>query len=73
MGMVLIATNPALCHADSPTYDPVFYYYHTDHLGSSSLMTDRDGQIVQQYGYTAFGKERYKNNSSAFSVSNRGR
>ena len=34
-------------------------------------MTDRHGDIVQQYGYTAFGDEKYKNNTSAFSVTNR--
>ena len=37
-----------------------FYYYHSDHLGSSSLMTDQDGSLVrQQYGYRAFGSERF--------------
>ena len=34
-------------------------------------MTDRDGDIVQQYGYTAFGAENYKNNTLAFDVTNR--
>lgn len=57
--------------ADTPDYDPVFYYYHSDHLGSSTIMTDRQGDIVQQYGYTAFGDEKYKNNTLAFSVTNR--
>jgi uncharacterized protein RhaS with RHS repeats len=59
------------CYADGPAYDPVFYYYHTDNLGSSSVMTNRDGLIVQQYGYTAFGDERYQNNTRAFNVTNR--
>jgi RHS repeat-associated protein len=37
-----------------------FYYYHSDHLGSSSLMTDQSGSLVrQQYGYRAFGSERF--------------
>jgi RHS repeat-associated protein len=37
-----------------------FYYYHSDHLGSSSLITDQDGTLVrQQYGYRAFGSERF--------------
>ncbi|HLB73810.1 MAG TPA: RHS repeat-associated core domain-containing protein [Sedimentisphaerales bacterium] len=34
-------------------------------------MTGRNGVMVQQYGYKAFGDEQYKNNTSAFSVSNR--
>ncbi|QDU34187.1 tRNA(Glu)-specific nuclease WapA precursor [Poriferisphaera corsica] len=52
-------------------YDPVFYYYHQDHLGSASLLTDRDGDIVQHYGYGAYGKETYKNNTAAYNLSNR--
>jgi len=36
------------------------YYYHADHLGSSSLMTDYNGSLVsQQYGYRCFGSERF--------------
>jgi RHS repeat-associated protein len=34
-------------------------------------MTDRDGDPVQHYGYQPFGNERYKHNTSAFSVTNR--
>ncbi|MBN1796816.1 MAG: hypothetical protein JW804_09100 [Sedimentisphaerales bacterium] len=46
---LFIATTPEICYADPPTYDPVFYYYHSDHLGSSQVMTDRDGYLVQHY------------------------
>ena len=62
---------PQQAFAGEPTYDPVFYYYHADHLGSSSIMTDRDGNLVQHYGYSPYGKEQYINNSEAFEVSNR--
>jgi RHS repeat-associated protein len=68
---VFLSSNPQAAYAGTPVYDPVFYYYHPDHLGSSQLMTDRDGDVVQQYGYTPFGKENYKNNTYAFSVSSR--
>lgn len=68
---VFLSSNPQAAYAGTPVYDPVFYYYHPDHLGSSQLMTDRDGDVVQQYGYTPFGKENYKNNTLAFSVSSR--
>lgn len=34
-------------------------------------MTTRAGVVVQHYGYTAFGHERYKNNTAAFDVTNR--
>jgi len=68
---VFLSSNPQAAYAGTPVYDPVFYYYHPDNLGSSQLMTDRDGDVVQQYGYTPFGKENYKNNTLAFSVSSR--
>ncbi len=71
VGSVLITSVPTEAYAGTPVYDPVFYYYHADHLGSSQVMTDRDGDVVQQYGYSPFGRENYKNNTQAFSVSNR--
>ncbi len=63
--------EPAGAYAGTPTYDPVFYYYHPDHLGSAQLMTDRAGEVVQHYGYSPYGCERYRANDDAFSVSNR--
>jgi hypothetical protein len=68
---VFIACTPEICYADvgEPDYDPVFYYYHSDHLGSSEIMTDRDGDLVQHYPDTSgFGDERYSENGYAFSV-----
>ena len=35
------------------------------------MLTDRDGAVVQHYGYTAFGKGRYTQESSAFKVTKR--
>ncbi|MDR2948024.1 MAG: hypothetical protein LBV71_02330, partial [Prevotella sp.] len=32
------------------------YYYHSDHLGSSSLITDLDGEVVQHVEYVPFGE-----------------
>lgn len=60
---------PTNVHAQS--YTPVFYYHYGDHLGSSNVMTDRAGVLVQHYEYSAFGKETHQNNTSAFSLSNR--
>ena len=34
-------------------------------------MTDRNGELVQQYGYTAFGQQRFKHNINAFNVTSR--
>jgi RHS repeat-associated protein len=52
-------------------YGPVFYYYHPDHLGSSNVITDRSGNVVQHYGYTTFGQNFYQYSTTAFPVSNR--
>jgi len=35
------------------------------------IMTDRDGNMVRHYGYTAFGSQQYKHNTNAFDVTNR--
>ncbi len=32
------------------------YYYHTDHLGSTSWITDKDGKPVQYMNYLPFGE-----------------
>jgi hypothetical protein len=37
--------------AEATTYSPVFYYYHSDNLGSSTILTDRSGNLVQHYEY----------------------
>ncbi len=32
------------------------FYYHSDHLGSTSLITNVDGEIVQHIEYVPFGE-----------------
>ena len=32
-----------------------YYYYHTDGLGSTTAITDNNGNTVQSYSYTTFG------------------
>ncbi|MDX6766087.1 MAG: toxin TcdB middle/N-terminal domain-containing protein [Candidatus Methylacidiphilales bacterium] len=66
---VFFCSFPA--HAVNPVFTPVFYYYHSDHLGSSSIMTDRSGEVVQKYTYTPFGRELSQDNTQAFEVSHR--
>ncbi len=54
------------------TCSPVFWYYHGDHLGSSSVLTDRQGNVVKHYEYYAFGKDRFNDASlCSFDISNR--
>ena len=33
------------------------YYYHTDHLGSTTLLTDSTGNIVQAISYLPYGED----------------
>jgi RHS repeat-associated protein len=36
-------------------------YFHTDHLGSISVITDETGNVVERLSYDAWGKRRYPN------------
>ena len=36
--------------------DKFIYYYHPDHLGSSSYISDALGEVVQHIEYFAFGE-----------------
>jgi RHS repeat-associated protein len=65
----ILASSPT--YVEAQTYTPVFYYYHSDHLGSSNVLTDRHGIRVQHYEYSTFGQTTFTDNSSAFPVSNR--
>ncbi|MBN2591390.1 MAG: VCBS repeat-containing protein [Sedimentisphaerales bacterium] len=42
--------------------DQKWLYYHTDHLGSSNVMTDGNGEIVQEMAYYPFGCTRNEYN-----------
>ena len=37
------------------------YYFHTDHLGSISVITDQNGSVLQRLSYDAWGKTRLPN------------
>ncbi len=41
---------------DSPNYEKLQYYYHPDHLGSASYITNLDGEVVQHIEYMPFGE-----------------
>ena len=42
--------------ASNVDYNGSRYYYHSDHLGSSSLITDATGAITQQLDYLPYGE-----------------
>ncbi len=41
--------------SNAPTTASSSYFYHSDHLGSTSLITDISGEIVQHVEYVPFG------------------
>ena len=41
---------------DGDAYEKMQFYYHPDHLGSSSYITDLDGEVVQHIEYVPFGE-----------------
>lgn len=56
---------------EAATFNPVFYYYHNDNLGSSNVLTDRSGAMVQHYEYSTFGQPTFQDNTLSYQVSNR--
>ena len=41
---------------ESDAYEKMQFYYHPDHLGSSSYITNLDGEVVQHIEYVPFGE-----------------
>ena len=41
---------------DGETPERLIYFYHSDHLGSSSLITNFDGEVTQHVEYIPYGE-----------------
>ena len=41
---------------EGDTYEKMQFYYHPDHLGSSSYITNLDGEVMQHIEYVPFGE-----------------
>lgn len=41
---------------DKDNYEKLQFYYHPDHLGSSSYITNIDGEVLQYIKYVPFGE-----------------
>ena len=41
---------------ENDDYEKMQFYYHPDHLGSSSYITNLDGEVVQHIEYVPFGE-----------------
>ena len=48
--------------------DGTTYYYHNDHLGSTSLITDQNGNTVEDEFYSPFGKSLSVNDDEKFKL-----
>jgi RHS repeat-associated protein len=66
----IYAGGQLVCTFD-PTATNVFQYYHPNHLTSTSIQTDQNGNVVQHYEYSAFGQSRFTQSATVFPVSRR--
>jgi len=66
----VLAGGRMVCTFDS-TGTNVFEYYHSDHLRSTSVLTDKNGNRIQHHEYSAFGRDRFTESATAFSLSRR--
>lgn len=60
-------------HLDTPVDLPAseikvsrVFFYHPDHLGSSNVITDMNGEIVEKSAFFPYGQVRYRSPDSSF-------
>ena len=53
---VALGTGEDYDNADTGVERKYTYYYHADHLGSTSVVTDRDGEVYERLEYTPYGE-----------------
>jgi RHS repeat-associated protein len=46
-------------------------YYHPDNLGSTAIQSDKSGNLIQSFTYSAFGQSRYTLDANLFKPSRR--
>jgi len=52
VGSIFLSSMPGIAMAGTPVYNnPIFYYYHPDHLGSAQIMTDATGRMGSHLKY----------------------
>ena len=55
-GRVVYHTVLLSISKDGETPERLIYFYHSDHLGSSSLITNLDGEVTQHIEYIPYGE-----------------
>lgn len=53
---------------DSDAYEKLQFYYHPDHLGSSSYITNLEGEVVQHIEYVPFGEVFFEERNSIWNT-----
>ncbi len=53
---------------DSETEEKLIFFYHPDHLGSTSYVTDADGNIAQHIEYIPYGEVFVEERNNSFST-----
>ena len=53
---IALGTGEDYDNADTGVERKYTYYYHADHLGSTSVVTDRDGEVYERLEYTPYGE-----------------
>jgi RHS repeat-associated protein len=62
LNLVPLGPRAALAGGSGGGGGPTSWHYHTDHLGSTQVLTDKDGKVLQHVRYEPFGalRGRYK-------------
>ena len=68
--MVDTLENSSIEEVETPVLDEGIYYYHGDHLGSSSVVTNKNGQFHEHIEYFPYGETwvHEKNGDKAMSM-----
>jgi RHS repeat-associated protein len=53
---VALGTGETYDNADTAVEKQYTYYYHADHLGSTSVVTDHNGEVYERLEYTPYGE-----------------
>jgi hypothetical protein len=53
---IALGTGENYDNADTAVEKLYTYYYHADHLGSTSVVTDHNGEVYERLEYTPYGE-----------------
>jgi RHS repeat-associated protein len=68
---MIVGTAPVIPSLQAQTSATVSYYYHQDHLGSSSALTTNTGALIESNTWLPFGRAQTASPQAPFQLSNR--